>query len=368
MLSIFRTEDTCSRGCLTLAGIAGLVIWVYSTIWGAGFVGGLILGLICAILGGAALRWLICEGRQAQPGSDIPSGLPVAVTRGADWGQHVRNVFTEDKQAPEGAADAPVEEVEPPQERPVPIAAAVAGTAEPVSFAALPDDKATPLSQPDTAQISAEESNALASRDAAVELGEIEELDSSDAVVPAFDTERADLAAPQNAPVDDPDQKLMAAVEADEAATKKKKKDKTGKGRNGKEKAAKDKPGKDKKAKDGKGKKDKKARKDKDKDAIAKAATLAQPAETVTTPEAPVAPRHRAVTPDDLKEIKGIGPKYEKMLNDLGYRTFAQVAAWTEADIARMQDAMPNFDNRIRSEDWIGQAAELAGKAGKERE
>ena len=36
----------------------------------------------------------------------------------------------------------------------------------------------------------------------------------------------------------------------------------------------------------------------------------------------------RPAEPDDLKAISGIGPKLEKVLNDLGVWTYAQIAAW----------------------------------------
>ncbi|MDM7255547.1 MAG: hypothetical protein P3W90_002475 [Paracoccus sp. (in: a-proteobacteria)] len=140
-----------------------------------------------------------------------------------------------------------------------------------------------------------------------------------------------------------------------------------------KEKSGKDKSGKGKKDRDvkagGKAKKDKKSRKGDQPVQVPQqnapapeSASVAAPVLTITTAE----PK-RAKKSDDLKEIKGIGPKYEKMLNNLGYRRFKHIAAWTEADSARMQEVMPNFDNRIRSENWIGQAAELAARTGKDR-
>jgi NADH-quinone oxidoreductase subunit E len=40
----------------------------------------------------------------------------------------------------------------------------------------------------------------------------------------------------------------------------------------------------------------------------------------------------RPATPDDLKLISGVGPKIEGTLHDLGIFTFAQVAAWKQAE------------------------------------
>lgn len=67
--------------------------------------------------------------------------------------------------------------------------------------------------------------------------------------------------------------------------------------------------------------------------------------------------------PDDLKAISGIGPKLEQVLNGLGVWTFAQVAAWSPAEIAWVDDYL-SFKGRIGRDDWIGQAVALsAGKA-----
>ncbi len=62
---------------------------------------------------------------------------------------------------------------------------------------------------------------------------------------------------------------------------------------------------------------------------------------------------------DDLKKISGVGPVLEKKLNALGVTTFAQVAAFTVEDIAKLDDAL-NFKGRIDRDNWLDQAAELA--------
>lgn len=62
---------------------------------------------------------------------------------------------------------------------------------------------------------------------------------------------------------------------------------------------------------------------------------------------------------DDLKRIKGIGPKNEDALNELGIYTFAQIAAWTPDNIDWVEDFM-SFSGRIQRENWISQAIELA--------
>ncbi|MEZ2222584.1 hypothetical protein [Rhizobium sp. RCC_161_2] len=64
-------------------------------------------------------------------------------------------------------------------------------------------------------------------------------------------------------------------------------------------------------------------------------------------------------TPDNLKRISGIGHVNEEKLNELGIWTFAQIAAWTEANAEWVGSYMA-FPGRIEREDWIGQAAKLA--------
>ncbi|WP_246703948.1 5' DNA nuclease [Rhizobium sp. P38BS-XIX] len=64
---------------------------------------------------------------------------------------------------------------------------------------------------------------------------------------------------------------------------------------------------------------------------------------------------------DDLKRISGVGPKLEQVLNERGFQRFADIAAWSDADIDRI-DAELGFDGRIRRDDWVGQAKALLPK------
>ena len=59
---------------------------------------------------------------------------------------------------------------------------------------------------------------------------------------------------------------------------------------------------------------------------------------------------------DDLKRISGIGPVMERHLNELGVVSFAQLAAFDEADVARVDAALTEFRGRIVRDDWVGQA------------
>lgn len=63
---------------------------------------------------------------------------------------------------------------------------------------------------------------------------------------------------------------------------------------------------------------------------------------------------------DDLTRIKGVGPKLAAILADLGVTSFAQVAAWDDAEIDRVDAQLGRFEGRIRRDDWVGQAALLA--------
>lgn len=59
---------------------------------------------------------------------------------------------------------------------------------------------------------------------------------------------------------------------------------------------------------------------------------------------------------DDLKEIEGIGPALENLLNSLGFYHFDQIASWSEADIAWVDANMKNFKGRIVRDKWVAQA------------
>lgn len=63
---------------------------------------------------------------------------------------------------------------------------------------------------------------------------------------------------------------------------------------------------------------------------------------------------------DDLTRIKGLGPKLAALLGELGVTSFAQIAAWTEADIARIDPQLGRFSGRIIRDQWVAQAQLLA--------
>lgn len=63
-------------------------------------------------------------------------------------------------------------------------------------------------------------------------------------------------------------------------------------------------------------------------------------------------------TPDDLERIRGIGPVLKQRLNGLGITTFAQIATFTDAELARIDEVL-DFKGRIAREGWVEQAKAL---------
>lgn len=96
----------------------------------------------------------------------------------------------------------------------------------------------------------------------------------------------------------------------------------------------------------------------------AKPVTQAKPASQAKASQPKPAVKAKPVArgkTDDLKLIAGIGPKLEQVLNAKGIRSFAEIAAWTDEEIARF-DAELGFNGRIGRDDWAGQAKVLAGR------
>lgn len=68
----------------------------------------------------------------------------------------------------------------------------------------------------------------------------------------------------------------------------------------------------------------------------------------------------REDTPDDLKLIKGVGPKLEVLLHSLGFYHFDQIAGWNDAEIAWVDQNLEGFKGRVSRDDWVAQAKILA--------
>jgi predicted flap endonuclease-1-like 5' DNA nuclease len=67
---------------------------------------------------------------------------------------------------------------------------------------------------------------------------------------------------------------------------------------------------------------------------------------------------------DDLKLIRGIGPAFERELRRLGVCKFSQIAAWTPEDVESISKKIKAKPERVRRDNWIGRAAELAAGRG----
>lgn len=95
-------------------------------------------------------------------------------------------------------------------------------------------------------------------------------------------------------------------------------------------------------------------------------ATKAEPAKTASTgagkkPKVMKAPRKSGA--DDLKMIKGVGPKMETMLNGMGFYHFDQVAKWSVDELAWVDQNLEGFKGRASRDDWVAQAKLLASGA-----
>ena len=64
--------------------------------------------------------------------------------------------------------------------------------------------------------------------------------------------------------------------------------------------------------------------------------------------------------PDNLRLIKGVGPKLNTLLNGLGVTRFDQIADWKEAEITEVDQYLETFSGRITRDAWIDQAKFLA--------
>jgi len=59
---------------------------------------------------------------------------------------------------------------------------------------------------------------------------------------------------------------------------------------------------------------------------------------------------------DDLKVIRGIGPRMEELLNSFGITSWEQLAELDKSDVAAVDDALQEFPGRIERDEWVAQA------------
>ena len=79
-------------------------------------------------------------------------------------------------------------------------------------------------------------------------------------------------------------------------------------------------------------------------------------------PDIPISPAvtSTAAGPDDLLKLKGVGPKLNTLLIELGVTRFAQIAGWNDSDIAAIDARLGNFKGRPVRDQWVDQAKYLA--------
>jgi predicted flap endonuclease-1-like 5' DNA nuclease len=92
----------------------------------------------------------------------------------------------------------------------------------------------------------------------------------------------------------------------------------------------------------------------------AAAATVTPAAMAPSTPASTVQPATTPATAaDDLTRIRAVDSGLHAKLHQLGIRRYADIAAWTPADVARVSQSL-GFQGRIEQENWIEQAQILS--------
>lgn len=95
-----------------------------------------------------------------------------------------------------------------------------------------------------------------------------------------------------------------------------------------------------------------------------KAATAPKPAApkaaTAKPAKTPAAAPAKSAAPDELRQLKGVGPKLVTLLNELGVTRFDQIAGWKTADIETIDAQLGTFKGRIVRDNWVEQAGFLA--------
>lgn len=75
----------------------------------------------------------------------------------------------------------------------------------------------------------------------------------------------------------------------------------------------------------------------------------------------PVLVAARAGGADDLKRLRGVGPKLESILNKMGFYHFDQIAGWSADQVAWVDANLEGVNKGRASRDqWVGQAQVLA--------
>lgn len=91
------------------------------------------------------------------------------------------------------------------------------------------------------------------------------------------------------------------------------------------------------------------------------------PPEPAPAPAAPGKPQTLSAPKDggadDLKKIKGVGPKLETLLHSMGFYHYDQIAAWSADEVAWVDENLEGFKGRVTRDGWVDQAKTLASGA-----
>ncbi|KAF0674867.1 hypothetical protein [Profundibacterium mesophilum] len=63
---------------------------------------------------------------------------------------------------------------------------------------------------------------------------------------------------------------------------------------------------------------------------------------------------------DDLQKIRGIGPKLEDMLNEMGIYHYEQIAGWSQDELRWVDGNLEGFKGRASRDEWVTQARAMA--------
>lgn len=85
---------------------------------------------------------------------------------------------------------------------------------------------------------------------------------------------------------------------------------------------------------------------------------LAELAERASAGPLQAAPRVTKAV-QGLRRIRGIGPGYERLLEQWAVTRVQQIASWTQADISAFAAKLKIRADRIIKDDWVGQARSL---------
>jgi NADH-quinone oxidoreductase subunit E len=66
---------------------------------------------------------------------------------------------------------------------------------------------------------------------------------------------------------------------------------------------------------------------------------------------------------DNLRLVRGIGPRLEKVLHSMGVFHFDQISRWTENDLALVDKHLGDFAGRAVRDKWIEQSRKLLERA-----